>query len=837
MGGYEPDDIEPKWQERWAEDGVFRTPSRGTESADRFYCLEMLPYPSGRIHMGHVRNYSIGDAVARNERMRGREVMHPIGWDSLGMPAENAAIDQDVDPASWTRENIDAMRAQLKRLGFSYDWDREIATYLPEYYRWNQWIFLRFLERDLAYRKEGLVNWCPSCETVLANEQVEEGLCWRCDSVVEECRLAQWFFRITEYAEELLSGLDLLGEWPDRVVTMQRNWIGRSEGAMVDFAVDGMDEQLRVFTTRVDTIYGATFVLVAPEHPFVERLLEGGLPDGIDAEAFAEDVRRIAAMPRRQHRGEEPPKVGVPTERQAVNPYSGERVPIWVANFVLMDYGTGAVMAVPAHDERDHAFAREYGLEIRPVVAPTGDERPADDEAPFTGEGVLLDNCGEHAGMESAEARRELVATAREGGFGEAAVDYKLKDWGVSRQRYWGTPIPVVHCPECGVVPVPEEELPVVLPEDVELGDSHGSPLAGVEEFVHATCPRCDGEARRETDTMDTFVDSSWYYLRYISPRHEEGPFDPREAARWLPVDLYIGGIEHAVLHLLYFRFFCRALRDLGLLQVDEPVARLLTQGMVTRDGAKMSKSKGNVVDPDEIVERYGADTTRLFVLFAAPPVRDLEWDERGIEGCHRFLNRVWNLVDGAKEQLQGVDDSGAGADLPEALARLRRKVHDTVRKVTEDVEERLQFNTAIAALMELTNECYAASSSVSVSDAGEHRWAYREALERLVQLLSIFAPHVSQELWERLGHEGYVDRVAWPTWDADVLEREEVELAVQVDGKLRSRLKVPVSLTDRERLAELAREDPQVRAHLEDKELVRTVVVPGKIVNLVTGR
>ena len=841
MAGYSFQTIEAKWQQRWEEEDVNRAPR--IPERPKFYCLEMLPYPSGQIHMGHVRNYSIGDVVARNRRMRGFDVLHPIGWDALGLPAENAAIEKSIHPAVWTRNNIEAMRRQLHQLGFSYDWSREIATYQPQYYRWNQWLFLQFWKRGLAYRKEGPVNWCPSCATVLANEQVEDGLCWRCDSQVEERRLAQWFFKITSYAEELLEGLESLPLWPQRVRTMQRNWIGRSDGAEVRFQVEDCEESLTVFTTRIDTIFGATFLLVAPEHPLVQRLLADNDESGTRS-SLTSEVESIKRMRRHQDYGETLEKVGVFTGRFGRNPYNDERLPIWAANFVLMDYGTGAVMAVPAHDSRDFEFARKYDLPIRAVVEPRpgnptmNPEVAGDKDGPFTADGVLSSINGPYAELDSARAREHMIADAQAGGFGGDAVDYKLKDWGISRQRYWGTPIPMIHCRVCGTVPVPEENLPVLLPEDVELAGTVGSALAGVEQFVKVDCPQCGAAARRETDTMDTFVDSSWYYLRYISPQHATAPFDPEEAAAWMPVDLYIGGVEHAVLHLLYYRFFCKAMRDLGLLSIAEPASRQLSQGMVTKDGAKMSKSRGNVVDPDTMVKRVGADTIRLFVLFAAPPVRDLEWDEHGIEGCSRFLNRVWTLVDGNTESLRDVEITASGTQSPpRPLFDLHRKVHEVTRKVTRDVEEELQFNTAIAALMELTNECYAANATIPVGDAEEHAWVYRLAFERLIVLLSPFAPYIAHELWERLGGSGQVAACRWPHYDAAVLERDQVILALQVDGRLRSRLQVAASLTDEAELASMAMADPVVQRSMEGRTLVRTVVVPGRIINLVTRR
>ena len=839
---YDSGAIEEKWQQRWSEDDVYRADRE--VDGDKYYCLEMLPYPSGRIHMGHVRNYSIGDVVARFRRMQGYNVMHPMGWDSFGLPAENAAIERGIHPATWTCQNIEEMRQQLKRMGFAYDWNREVASHTPEYYRWNQWMFLRFLENGLAYRKEGIVNWCPSCETVLANEQVENGLCWRCGSAVEERRLWQWFFRITQYVDELLDELDKLEGWPERVRTMQKNWIGKSVGGRVTFGLEGSDEGLEVFTTRVDTIYGATFMIVAPEHPFAQRLVEEGPgPDAdLDSASFADELERLAAMGRRQRSGEEIEKAGLFTGHYALNPFNGERLPIWVANFVLMDYGTGAIMAVPAHDERDFEFARKYDLPIRPVVGPAEGNPPARvgdasalDEA-YTPQGILLDASGPFAGLTSEEAHEKMVEQAVEGGYGEAAIDFKLKDWGISRQRYWGTPIPVIHCEKCGVVPVPEEDLPVVLPEDVDITGTGGSPLDRSEAFVNVECPACGGPARRETDTMDTFVDSSWYYLRYLSPRDDEHPFGREDADYWCPVDIYIGGITHAVLHLLYFRFFCKAMADLGLLAAREPAMRYLPQGMVLMGGSAMSKSRGNVVEPDEMVQRYGADATRIFVLFAAPPERDFDWEEGGIEGSARFLNRAWTLIDHALPALEGVaSEPSDGANLPEELVRLRRKAHDTTRRVTQEIGERLHFNTAIAALMELLNECYAATSALPVAEAGGHAWVYREVFERLVVLLSPFAPHIAQELWAVLGHESYVADQSWPSYDPGLLVLEQVSLAVQVDGKLRGRIEVPADLDDQEELVAEAMREPNVARHLEGRTLARSVVVPGRIISLIT--
>ncbi|HLY37080.1 MAG TPA: leucine--tRNA ligase, partial [Candidatus Binatia bacterium] len=689
-GRYEPAAVEAKWQARWETARAFAArPSSGRE---RFYVLEMFPYPSGRIHMGHVRNYSIGDVIARQRRMAGYEVLHPMGWDAFGLPAENAAIQNRVHPARWTYDNIDHMRRQLKRLGFSYDWDRELATCDPRYYRWEQLFFIRMLERGLAYKRRSLVNWCPQCETVLANEQVEDGRCWRCDSPVVERELEQWFLRITAYAEELLRDLDRLTGWPERVVTMQRNWIGRSTGAEVRFPLEGRPDALAIFTTRPDTLFGVTFMSLAAEHPLATALA-AGTPQEAAVAAF---VARVRATPRTERAQG---KDGVATGAYCRHPFTGARIPIYVANFVLMEYGTGAVMAVPAHDQRDFEFAHAFGLPVRVVVQPD-DERldPATMERAGEGPGRLVDS-GEFTGLDSETAKERIAAALAARGEGGPTVSYRLRDWGVSRQRYWGAPIPIVYCARCGTVPVPESELPVVLPEDVALTGTGGSPLAAHEAFVQTRCPRCAGSARRETDTMDTFVESSWYFARYCSPRDEREPFDPTETAYWLApdgVDRYIGGIEHAVLHLLYARFFTKVLRDLGFLRLDEPFRDLLTQGMVIKDGAKMSKSKGNVVDPDYLVERYGADTARLFCLFASPPERDLEWSDEGVEGMSRFLQRVWRLVHGVAPRL-----AAPGTPVPVG-DELHRLVHRTIARVTDDVAERLHFNTAIAAVMEL---------------------------------------------------------------------------------------------------------------------------------------
>jgi leucyl-tRNA synthetase len=827
MGEYDPGSIERRWQQAWEEAAVFRQGDPGP-GAERFYCLEMLPYPSGRLHMGHVRNYSIGDAIARFQRMRGREVMHVIGWDAFGLPAENAAIRHGEEPREWTRRNIASMREQFRSLGIGFDWSREISTAEPAYYRWNQWFFLRMLERGLAYRAQRPLNWCDSCATVLANEQVESGRCWRCDNPVRLREFPQWFLRITDYAQELLDDLDRLPHWPEKVRAMQRNWIGRSEGARCTFVVDGSDETLEIFTTRLDTIFGATYVALAAEHPLVEKLAVG-TPNEDAVRGFVEE-QLARSLEERFAEGAE--KSGVFTGRYAVNPFSGERLPIWVANFVLMAVGTGAIMSVPAHDDRDLAFARKYGLRVRPVIRPE-DGEPLDGdtlEAAWTSDGILVDS-GPYDGASSAEARTRMAADAASGGFGGSTVTYRIKDWGISRQRFWGTPIPVVHCPSCGPVGVREEDLPVVLPDNAPLTGEGDSPLARMPEFVETTCPRCGEPARRETDTMDTFVDSSWYYHRYLDPRNDTAPFSRERAEAWLPVDLYIGGVEHAILHLIYTRFWHKMMRDLGLLSTAEPVDELFTQGMVIKDGAKMAKSKGNVVEPDRIVERFGADTTRLFALFAAPPERDLEWSEAGVEGCWRFLSRVWRTFEKIRPRLPRAGD-GAAADAAagDALA-LRRKTHQTIRKVTDDLGPRMRLNTAVAAIMELINVAVPLVDRQDL-DATELA-ALGEGFDTLARLLAPFAPHFAEELWEALGHEGFAARAPWPEPDPAMLVEERVTVVVQVNGKLRGRLSLDRG-ADEAAAIEAARADANVAAHLEGKTLGRVVWVPDRLLNLV---
>ncbi len=818
VGRYDATAVEAKWQQRWAETKAFA--ARADADRQPYYVLEMFPYPSGRIHMGHVRNYSIGDVIARQRRMAGYRVLHPIGWDAFGMPAENAAIQHGAHPAAWTHDNIAHMRHQLRRLGFSYDWDREIATCEPRYYRWEQLFFLRMLARDLAYKRRALVNWCPRCNTVLANEQVVNGQCWRCDGPVEDRELEQWFFRITAYADELLRDLDRLGGWPERVVTMQRNWIGRSEGARIDFPLDGHDGALTVFTTRPDTLFGVTFVSLAAEHPLVSSLVRG-TPAAAAVEAFTARARATSRLERTAG------KEGVPTGAFCRHPLTGERIPIWVANFVLMDYGTGAVMAVPAHDQRDFELARAHDLPIRVVVQPDEPLDAATMTEAWEGAGTLVAS-GEFTGLPSDEAKARITAAVAAAGRGEATVSYRLRDWGVSRQRYWGAPIPVVYCDACGMVPVPEKDLPVVLPEDVAFTGTGGSPLATHEAFLRTTCPTCGGPARRETDTMDTFMESSWYFARYTSATTDDAPFDPAEVAYWLGqrgVDQYIGGIEHAVLHLLYSRFFTKVLRDLGFLPLDEPFRNLLTQGMVIKDGAKMSKSKGNVVDPDYLIDRYGADTARLFCLFASPPERDLDWSDQGVEGMSRFLQRLWRLTQTLAPRL-----APAGAPLPSPLPppdqELHRLVHRTIQRVTEDVVDRLHFNTAIAAVMELVTAIAAAVDTARPA-------TLREAVDVTLVLLAPFVPHIASELWEVSGHPGALDDAPWPRADAAALVQEHVELPVQINGKVRARVTVAADAGEDEVLA-AALADERVQAHLEGKPVRKHVLVRGRMVSLV---
>jgi len=817
---YVPEEIEPAWQKRWEDDRLFRVTE--DPSKKKFYLLEMFPYPSGKIHMGHVRNYSIGDVVARFLRMRGLNVLHPMGWDAFGMPAENAAIQHGVHPAEWTKKNIEAMRIQLKRMGFSYDWERELSTCEPEYYRWEQLVFLKMYEKGMAYKKKSSVNWCETCQTVLANEQVEAGKCWRCHQEVTVKELEQWFFKITAYADELLEYCEKLPGWPERVLTMQKNWIGKSHGVEVDFPIKGRDEAIRVFTTRQDTLFGATFMSLAPEHPLSIELSKGT--------SQFEKVREFVERTRRQDKivrsSEDLEKEGVFTGAYCVNPLTGLDMPIYVANFVLMEYGTGAVMAVPTHDQRDFEFARKYHLPMVVVIQPEGKSLdPETMDKAYTGDGILV-NSGPFNNTWNREAMENIADYLEEKGIGKRTIQYRLRDWGISRQRYWGAPIPIIYCDACGIVPVPEDDLPVVLPLDLKMGEGGQSPLPKERSFYEVTCPICGRKARRETDTMDTFVESSWYYERYASPHYDKGMFDPVAVKYWLPVDQYIGGIEHAILHLLYSRFFTKVLRDFGLVEFDEPFTNLLTQGMVIKDGAKMSKSKGNVVDPNYLIERYGADTARLFSLFASPPERDLDWSDQGVEGSYRFLNRVWRLVQENLETLKG-PSYDVGAD--EASQTLHRKTHQTIRKVTEDID-RYHFNTAISAVMELTNAVY---GILPMKD--EIAGAFQEAVKAMLILLSPFIPHITEELWHQIGKTSYVLNEPWPGYDPEAAKEEEITIVIQVNGKLRDRLSLPADVRE-EDVKEKALKQEKVQKYLDGKSVRKVIYVPKKLLNIVAG-
>jgi leucyl-tRNA synthetase len=832
---YDPQTIELKWQKYWAGKDLYRTvfdPSR-----KKFYCLEMFPYPSGEIHMGHARNYAIGDVVARYKRMRGYNVLHPMGWDAFGLPAENAAIKHSVHPSAWTYRNIDYMKNQLNRMGLSYDWEREVTTCSPEYYKWNQWFFLKMFEKGLAYRKFSFVNWCPSCTTVLANEQVIDERCWRCESVVAQKELEQWFLKITDYAEELLQRCDELAGWPERVIAMQKNWIGKSTGVDVDFKVDGMDETIRIFTTRQDTLFGATFVCLAPNHPLTERLVS--------------DIKNLEKLKARYGKADE--KAGLFTGFYAINPMNGEKIPIYAANFILMEYGTGAIMSVPAHDQRDFDFAQQYGLPVKVVIVPlNGTEKGRSSETvkspslqisdssrqpteSYEGEGILV-HSGQFSGLASDIARERIAEFIEDNGIGKRVVNYKLRDWGISRQRYWGTPIPIIYCDKCGVMPVPEKELPVILPEDVKLTGKGGSPLLDLIEFRDTECPLCSGKARRETDTMDTFVDSSWYFIRYCL---QKGNIDlpsalgssKSEVRYWMPVDQYIGGIEHAVLHLLYSRFFVKVMRDLGLIDFNEPFQNLLTQGMVIKDGAKMSKSKGNVVDPNHLIQKYGTDTLRLFSLFAAPPEKDLEWSDKGVEGAFRFLKRLWGIVYKYSDKLRvmsNVFKDKNSLRITNNSSRLLRKTHQTIKRVTNDIEREFHFNTAVAGLMELVNEI------TSFEPAANEDWlTLRFALENTLLLLSPFAPHLAEELWDAMGNKPSIFEEEWPDWDEEIAKEERIELVIQVNGKLRSKFLIPIGITDDE-IKLMALQEPKINDIINGKAIKKVIVVKGKLVNIV---
>ncbi|MGB7189501.1 MAG: class I tRNA ligase family protein [Acidobacteriaceae bacterium] len=859
---YTPSEIEPRWGERWAAQADLYGTDPQTSGKPKYYVLEMLPYPSGQLHMGHVRNYSIGDALARYMWMRGYNVLHPMGWDAFGLPAENAALKNNTPPREWTLQNIAAMKRQMTRLGLAYDWRNEVTTCLPEYYRWTQWFFIRMFERGLAYRKKSKVNWCPECATVLANEQVIDGRCWRHeDTLVEQRDLEQWFLRITNYAQELLDDLSKLDGWPEKVRTMQRNWIGRSEGAEVEFAVasvteeraetareriegriqDALDlsqagtrvlppseavrlteEKVAVFTTRIDTIFGATSIQLAPEHPLVKEF----------AAAKPKLADEVAALLEQQKQAREAGDVGaiekhgVFTGHYAVNPFNNERLPIWVANYILLDYGTGAIMSVPAHDERDYEFAQKYGLEIRIVVLPRRAADATEEPVlPYTAEGSLLINSGQFNTLSNEEAQEKMAAFAEENGFGKATVTYRLKDWGISRQRYWGTPIPMLYCEKDGIVAVPDEQLPVLLPENVEITQQGGSPLGRLPEFVNATCPKCGGPARRETDTMDTFVDSSWYFYRYTSAQDDKAPFDSATAAYWFPIDQYIGGVEHAILHLIYSRFWTKVMRDLGLVKNGEPVERLFTQGMVIKNGAKMSKSKGNVVSPDDMIARYGADATRAYALFAAPPERDLDWQEDGVAGVSRFLGRVYRFVMRHAKQSNGATESTT------ASQALQRKLHQTIRKITEDFGGRWHFNTCIAAIMELVNELTAAEAAIAAGEVPDDVLA--ATLRDLVLLLAPFAPYLAAELWEQIGGEDNLLRAPWPKFDEALAHEDEIEIPVQINGRLRTVVRVAAGASQ-DTLREAALAHDKIQAGTAGKQIVKIILVPGKLVNLV---
>jgi leucyl-tRNA synthetase len=853
---YDPQRVETKWFTRWQDDAELYAADRDS-AKKKYYVLEMLPYPSGALHMGHVRNYAIGDALARYMWMNDYNVLHPMGWDSFGLPAENAAIQNNTPPRQWTLGNIAKMKAQMKRLGFAYDWSREVTTCLPDYYRWNQWFFLKFYEKGLAYRKKSRVNWCPKCATVLANEQVVEGCCWRHeDTLVEQRELEQWFLRITKYAEELLCDLDKLDGWPEKVRTMQRNWIGRSEGTLVDFKLDGpagaAGSAISVFTTRVDTIFGATSVQLAPQHPLIADLA------AVNRDLRAKVDELIAEQRKAKEVGDigEIEKHGVFTGRYAVNPFNKEKIPVWVANYILMDYGTGAIMSVPAHDERDYDFAKKYNLEIRLVILPLAndpEETVAEPPLPFVGHDGMLINSGAYSGLECSDAIKKMSAHAEKSAFGKATITYRLKDWGISRQRYWGTPIPMLYCDRDGIVPVPEKDLPVILPEAVDIAHAVGSPLGGLPEFVNATCPKCGGPARRETDTMDTFVDSSWYFYRYTDAHNDRAPFDSKIAQYWFPIDQYIGGVEHAILHLIYSRFWTKFMRDLGLITNGEPIERLFTQGMVIKDGAKMSKSLGNVVSPDEMIARYGADAARLYSLFAAPPDRDLDWQDSGIEGIQRFLGRVYRFVvrNAGTASAASAETSPATLLSPQSR-QIQRKLHQTIKRVSDDFQGRWHFNTCISAIMELVNALYAYEEVVargpSPANAGskttevsrqtssteESTPALLAEVQRsLVLLLAPFAPYLAHELWEMLGEKETLLKARWPKYDAALAKEEELEIPVQINGKLRSRITVPADAPE-SFVLEHALADEKVQTAIAAKQIIKKIIVPGKLVNIV---
>ena len=822
---YAPHEIEAKWQKYWEENKTFKVEK--DDSKPKSYVLEMFPYPSGNLHMGHVRNYSIGDVIARFRTMKGFNVLHPMGWDSFGMPAENAAIKHNIPPKKWTMENIANMTRQLKALGLSYDWDREVATCKEDYYKWTQWFFELFYKRGLAVKKESAVNWCDTCNTVLANEQVIDGKCWRCDHEVVKKDLSQWFFKITDYADELLKDLSLLEGWPERVKTMQRNWIGRSEGLEFTFEIPALNDKVAVYTTRPDTAYGVTFMALAAEHPLIKKLCENN-PKADEINAFCERVRNQSEIERTSSESE---KEGVFTGVYCINPFTGRKVEIWVTNYVLYDYGTGAVMGVPTGDQRDWMFADKYGIEKIVTICPVGQELKLEEMtcAYEEKEGMLV-NSGEFTGMEMHAAMSAIMDKAEKEGFGKRRVNYRLRDWLISRQRYWGAPIPIIYCPHCGEVLVPEDQLPVRLPEDVSFTAGAKSPLATSEEFVHCKCPKCGADATRETDTMDTFLCSSWYYLRYTDARNDKLPFAKDVNNYWGPVDQYIGGIEHAILHLLYSRFFLKVLRDAGLVDYDEPFSNLLTQGMVIKDGAKMSKSLGNVVSPEEILSKYGADTARLFILFAAPPERELEWSDQGVEGSFRFLNRIWRIVQHFEPVLAQKVTSYDHSSLNDTDKELRRVLHSSIQKVTSDIETRFNFNTAISTLMELVNALYAYKEAAKEPNAG----LVYEAISALIRMLSPIVPHITEELWRgAIDAETSVHTQSWPECDEEALKVDNVEIVLQVNGKVRGRLTVPAAAT-KEELEKIAMADANVKAHIGDAVVRKVICVPGRLVNIV---
>jgi leucyl-tRNA synthetase len=836
---YDPRRIEEKWSARWwAQPELFKA-DPADSAKKKYYVLEMLPYPSGVLHMGHVRNYSIGDALARHMWMRGYNVLHPMGWDSFGLPAENAAIKNKRPPKEWTLGNIAYMKQQMKRLGFAYDWDREVTTCLPDYYRWNQWFFLKLYEKGLAYRKKSKVNWCPECATVLANEQVVGGCCWRHETtLVQQRELEQWFLRITDYAEELLRDLDQLDGWPEKVKTMQRNWIGRSEGAMVDFKIDGASgkagDTITVFTTRIDTIYGATSLQLAPEHPIVTDFIAA------DADLFSKVENLLNEQKKAKEVGDVGAieKHGIFTGRYAVNPFNGEKLPIWVANYILMDYGTGAIMSVPAHDERDYEFAKKYGIDIRVVILPRRNgEPPAEGEPeqpvlPFVEEDSLVMNSGEWSGLSCVEAQHKMADYAKQHGFGYPTVNYRLKDWGISRQRYWGTPIPMLYCDKCDIVPVPEDQLPVVLPENVEITLAGGSPLGKLPEFANATCPKCGGHARRETDTMDTFIDSSWYFYRYTDAKNDRAPFDSATANYWFPIDQYIGGVEHAILHLIYSRFWTKFMRDIGLIKNSEPAERLFTQGMIIKNGAKMSKSLGNTVSPDEMVTQYGADATRAYTLFATSPDRELDWQNAGVEGVYRFLGKVYRFF--AQNPVKGSGETYSANDLTPEARKILRKLHQTIKKISDDFNGRWHFNTSVAALMELINQCTSAQELFARNgDSPAPRAFVHDVQRNIVLLLHPFAPYLAYELWEMIGQTSDLLHEPWPQYDPELAKEEEIEMAVQLNGKLRSRVTVPADADD-DAIKAAALADEKTKAGLDGKQPAKIIIDNGKLVNIV---